>query len=183
MKRFGARAKRGFTLIEVMIVVSIVAIIVAAGIPMVWKALAKNQMAKAVNDVIEGCKGARDRAIVHSRPYEFVIRNESARDATMLIEPAKVRDPSAVAFPGATDAVDSKAKLSLMEDFPRKLGEDVVVEFVAVNLIDQMKNKEARARFYPNGTSDEFTVVLKQGSVQRRVSVDIVTGIAYEVTQ
>lgn len=177
------RRQRAFTLIEIMIVISIVAIVITAGVPMVWKALAKNQMAKAVNDVIEGCKAARDRAIVHSRPYDFVIRNESARDATMLVEASKLRDISGVAFPGATDAVKEKSTGSLMEDFPRKLGEDVVIEFIAVNLIDQMQAKEARARFYPNGTSDEFTVVLRHGGVQRRVTVDIITGVAYEVTQ
>jgi prepilin-type N-terminal cleavage/methylation domain-containing protein len=176
-------ARRAFTLIEVMIVVSIVAVIITAGVPMVWKALAKNQMAKAVNDVIEGCKSARDRAIVHSRPYDFVVRNESAHDATLLIEPSKLRDPGAVAFPGATDAVKDKQSGSLMEDFPRKLGQDVAIELVAVNMADVMKEKEARVRFYPNGTSDEFTIVLRQGGVQRRVSVDIVTGLAYEVTQ
>lgn len=176
------RRQRAFTLIEIMIVISIVAIVVTAGVPMVWKALAKNQMAKAVNDVIEGCKAARDRAIVHSRPYDFVIRNESARDATLIVEASPLRDASAVAFPGATDAVKTMTG-SMMEDFPRKLGEDVIIEFIAVNLIDQMQAKEARARFYPNGTSDEFTVVLKHGSVQRRVSVDIITGVAYEVTK
>ena len=37
-----------------MIVIAILAIIITAGIPMMWKAMAKNQMAKAVSDVIEG---------------------------------------------------------------------------------------------------------------------------------
>ena len=42
--------------------------------------------------------------------------------------------------------------------FPRKLGEDVMVQMIDVNFISHMERPEARVRFWPNGTSDEFTV-------------------------
>jgi prepilin-type N-terminal cleavage/methylation domain-containing protein len=173
------RARRGFTIIEVMIVIAIAAMVMTAGIPMMWKMLAKEQLAKAVNDVIEGCKTARDRAILQNQPYEFVIRNKTEKESELTIEAAKIRDPSGLAFPGSTATV--KEPGSITGDFPRKLGDDVMIQLIDVNFVDHMGFPEARVRFYPNGTSDEFTVVLKKGTVQRQIHLDTITGTAFEV--
>ncbi len=164
-----------------MIVIAIMGIVVTAGIPMMWKMLAKDQMAKAVNDVIEGCKTARDRAILHNRPYEFIVRNRNEHEAEFDVEAAKIKDPSGLAFPGSDTAIREPG--SLVGEFPRMLGSDVIVELIAVNFIDHMGAGEAHVRFYPNGTSDEFTVVLRKDTVQRQVRVDLITGTAYEVVK
>ena len=173
-----ATTRRAFTLIEVMIVISIVAIVMTAGIPMMWKALAKDQLASAVNDVIEGCKAARERAILQDRPYDFVVRNKNETDTEMLVEASKIRDPSGLAFAGGDTPIRDTG---LIGGFPRQLGADVIVELVAVNFIDHMGASEARARFYPNGMSDDFTIVFQHNGRQRTVTVDIITGTAYEL--
>jgi prepilin-type N-terminal cleavage/methylation domain-containing protein len=177
---FRATTRRAFTLVEVMIVIAIIMVVTTAGIPMVWRALAKDPLAKAVNDVLEGCKTARDRAILQNRPFDFVIRNRDENDAEVAVEPSKIKDSSGLAFPGSATATGSEPG-SLIGAFPRKLGADVAVELLAVNFIDHMGASEARVRFYQNGTSDEFTVAFMRNGVRRTITVDIITGAAYEV--
>ena len=164
-----------------MIVIGIIAMVMTAGVPMMTRALSKNQLAKGVNDVLEGCKLARDRAILQNRPYDFVIRNRSETEAEMTVEPAKVRTGTAAA--AASAGAGSKQVGSLVGDFPRPLGHDVAIELIYVNMVDHMDASEARVRFYPNGTSDEFTVILAFQGKRRTIKVDIITGAAWEVTQ
>jgi prepilin-type N-terminal cleavage/methylation domain-containing protein len=191
--RIGIPARRGFTLIEIMIVIGIIAMVMTAGVPMMTRALSKNQLAKAVNDVLEGCKLARDRAILQNTPYDFVIRNRSENDAEILVEAAKVKDPGVTAtatrpvnpMTGSAQpavAANKGEAGSLLGDFPRKIGADVVIELIYVNMVDHMDAAEARVRFYPNGTADEFTVILAYQGKRRTIKVDIVTGAAWEVT-
>lgn len=165
-----------------MIVIAILALVMTAGIPMMTRALSKDQLAKAVNDTLEGCKLARDRAILQNRPYDFVIRNRSEHDAEMAVEASvlKVAGPT----PGVTAAsVGTKEVGSLVGDFPRKLGKDVAIELVYVNLVDLMNASEARVRFNPNGTSDEFTIIYAFNGKRRTIKVDIITGSAWEAKE
>jgi len=55
---------RGFTLIEIMIVLAIIMIIMTIGVPSVMRGLTRDDLSRAMNDTIEGCKTARDRAIL-----------------------------------------------------------------------------------------------------------------------
>lgn len=171
---------RGFTLIEIMIVIAIVAIVMTAGVPMLYRALKKDLMAQAVTDVLEGCKTARDSAILQGVPYEFVVVRENG---TFLVQPGKDRGGSARGDAGADPApVAAQAGSgSLMAGFPRRLGDGVSVELVGVNFIPRMEDPEARVRFFPNGTSDEFAIVLLGRDGRRTVTTDVVTGLAYEV--
>jgi hypothetical protein len=41
-----------------------------------------------------------------------------------------------------------------------------------------MEFPEARVRFFPNGTCDEFTVILSSATAEQQVSLDVVTGLA-----
>lgn len=165
-----------------MIVIAIVGIVLSAGIPMMWKAMAKDQLAKAVNDVIEGCKTARDRAILRNRPYDFVIRKKSETGAReMTIEESPIKDPSGLAFPGSNQPTREVG--SLMGDFPRMLGDEVRIQLIDVNFTDHLEANEVRVRFSQNGTSDEFTVVMERDGKQRHIKVDIITGTAFEVVK
>lgn len=176
-----------------MIVIGIIVLVMTAGIPLMTRAMNKNQLAKAINDTLEGCKLARDRAILQNKPYDFVIRNRTENDAEITVEEARVKDagatPSAMAGTSAgTSAApagtagSARDSGSLLGDFPRKLGDDVAVELVYVNMIDHMGASEARVRFFPNGTSDEFMVTFAHEGNRRTVKVDIITGAAWEVT-
>jgi prepilin-type N-terminal cleavage/methylation domain-containing protein len=172
---------RGFTLIEIMIVVAIMGIMLTAGIPVINRAFNRDELGKAVNDIIEGCKAARDRAILQGIPFEFIVKESGE----LAVEPARDNDSSQPpsAQPIATRSA-SRAAEWIGADFPRQFGEHVAIELIDVNFIDHMGVDEARVRFYPNGTSDEFTVVMataKEG--QRQITLDVVTGLADEVVR
>jgi prepilin-type N-terminal cleavage/methylation domain-containing protein len=64
--------RAAFTLIEIMIVVAIIGLIAAMGVPSILQALRKDGMRKAVSDVKEGLDNARARAIVSGQTTEVV---------------------------------------------------------------------------------------------------------------
>ena len=64
--------RRAFTLIEVMIVVAIIGLVAAMGVPSFLQALRKDGMRKALSDVKENLDNARARAIVSGQTTEVV---------------------------------------------------------------------------------------------------------------
>lgn len=166
----------GFTLIEVMVAVAIMAITMTIGIPLAYQALRKNDLARAVRDTMEGLKAARDRAVMHATPYEFVIRDTGEVDVVPASGPkVDAQSGPAPMMKGVEDEMEAT--------FPRKFGDDVKIESIDLNFQPLMQDQEVRVRFSPRGTcSHEFTVVLGYGSKQRVITVDIVTGIPEEIT-
>ncbi|MBI4327716.1 MAG: hypothetical protein HY674_20990 [Chloroflexi bacterium] len=159
-----------------MIVISIVAIVITAGVPMMFRAMQKNELLKAVNDVVEGCSHARARAILQGVPTDFVIR---AEDGNLSIQTAPVRKGQAFkSEDGTLIPKEAMEKPTAALAFYGQLGEDVIVRFLDVNFKDHMELPEARVRFYPNGTSDEFTIVIESQDGQRKIALDVVTGLA-----
>lgn len=177
MKRIRTHSRQsgrgGFTLIELMVAIGIMAIMMTVGVPMAWRALQKDQLARAVKDTMEGLKTARDRAILQGVPYEFIVRE----DGQINVKPATL--PQAAGEPPAGAAKSTTS--SPYAAFPRQLGEDVMVQLIDVNFVDHMLAPEARVLFHPNATCDEFTVVYAWQGKQRVVTVDIVTGVPEEI--
>ncbi|MHC1766847.1 MAG: GspH/FimT family pseudopilin [Verrucomicrobiia bacterium] len=166
--------KRGFTLIELMIVIGIAAIIVAAGIPPFVNAMRKDGLRKAVSDVVEGCSHARAQAILNGVPMELVIR---AGDGEIAVRQAEDRGGAEAPDEGLFPSEPGPAR-SVPSTFRSHLPEDIAVTLLAVNFQDQMDALEARVRFFPNGTSDEFTILLASTSGEQQISLDIITGLA-----
>lgn len=167
----GRARAAAFTLIEIMIVLSIMMIIMTIGVPSVVRGLTRDDLSRAMNDTIEGCKTARDRAILQGIPYEFVLTAEGQMNVNAL--------PPGPGEAFAPDTHASSAKpvpAGPYAGFPRHLAEDVVIQLVDVNFISRMEAPEARVRFFPNGTCDEFTVVYNWKGRQRTAMADIVTG-------
>ncbi len=168
------RLSHGFTLVEIMIVIAIIAVIMTAGIPTLWRAMARDDQAKAVHDLIEAAKTARDRAIITGRPYDLVI---NADTRTIGVEPSTK--------PGAATAASlvssDKPSGSTISDFPRPIGQEVKLTDLFVNNVEFESTDEdpdLRVRFFPNGTCDEFMVVLKKpnDTGERLLGTDLVTG-------
>lgn len=160
------RAQDAFTLVEVMIVVGMVAIIMAWGLPSFVHALQRSPMRQAVNDIMEGCSHARAHAILSGAPAEFVIRADGGQ---LLVQPA-AGGSGGTAHPGNGGSQPA---------FSARLGEDIAIEMLDVNFHDHMKAAEARVRFHPNGTSDEFTIVIRSPDGEwRKISLEITTGLA-----
>lgn len=143
------RGQRAFTLVEILVVAAIIGLIMAAGVPTFYRALKKEGFRKTVSDIQEVCESARRQAILQSRMTEVVFR---PLDGTCSVVGAKVSRSAHVGT--------------------------AYIEMLDINLQEFREAEEARARFYPNGTSDEVTLILRSDANEwRRISVELTTGI------
>ena len=63
--------------------------------------------------------------------------------------------------------------------FNATLPDNVGIELLAVNFLQYEEEDEVRVRFYPNGTSEEFTIVLLSDDQKgTQISLEVVTGLA-----
>jgi prepilin-type N-terminal cleavage/methylation domain-containing protein len=168
--------RHGFTLIEIMIVISIVAIIMATGIPAFVRAMHKDKLRKAVSDLVEGCSHARAQAILKGVPMELVIR---AEDGHITVQPAQTASTDE-SFSSTESQADpsSVPAASAPASFSAQIPDNVAFKLIDVNFQDQMEQPETRVRFFANGTSDEFTVVIFSEEGERKISLDVVTGLS-----
>jgi prepilin-type N-terminal cleavage/methylation domain-containing protein len=139
----------GFTLIEIMMVVAIIGLTLTMGIPSFVRVLKKEGMRKAESELLEACQDARRAAIINNQTTDLVFH------------------PLEGSFevPGAFE----KATLP----------NDILIDIMGVNFIELEKADQARVHFFPNGTSDEFTIVIRAASdgATRKIYLDTVTAL------
>jgi prepilin-type N-terminal cleavage/methylation domain-containing protein len=144
-------AGRAFTLIELMVVVGIIGLVMAMGVPTLYKLFHRDGFRKAVNDVMEVCDSARARAILQQTTAEIIFYPAERR--------CEVAGGVSARFP-----------------------DDTMIEMLDVNLWEYKDAEEARVHFYPNGTSDEMTLILRSGENEwRKISLDVTTGLVLPV--
>jgi prepilin-type N-terminal cleavage/methylation domain-containing protein len=174
--RRACRSWQAFTLIELMIVVALMGVMMAVGVPAFIRARHSEGFRKAVNDVVEACNEARALAILRGEPMEVVI---VAEDGLVRVQPATVRANTAVAAadnPPVGDVTPAPRR-AFPAPAPRQIPDDVAIELLDVNFVNHMNLPEAHVRFYPNGTSDEFTLVLLWEQKRAKISLEVVTGL------
>ena len=169
----------GFTLIEVMMVVGILGMLLAMGMPAFIQSIRKDPLRQAVSDIEKACSKAREAAILRGSPVELVIRAEGgqlnvvpARDDNAGPKATGAESPGETAEP----APDNAASQSPV--FSARLNESVMIALLDVNLRNQMEAEETSVHFYPNGTSDEFTMIVQAGNGIRKISLECVTALA-----
>lgn len=165
----------GFTLIELMVVVGIMSIVMAIGVPSIFRAMRKEGLRKAEADLVEACSHARAQAILSDVPMEVVIRAEGGHISVQPVQ--KVAGEGAPGI-GPAEGDERDPARPAPKNFTARLDDDIAVKFLYVNFKDQMQMPEARIRFFPNGTCDEFTTILMSTEGERKISVDVVTGLA-----
>lgn len=159
--------------------VGMAALVMAVSVPFVQRTIRRDAVYQAVQVVLDACRNARTLAIVRNVPMELIIRPKdkefSVRPGAATISlPPRVSAPAGDSepVPAAPSASDRAAPYS------GSLGEDVTIELLDVNFTEFKDAEETKVRFHPNGTSDEFTIVLRIGaSAWRKISLEIVTGI------
>ncbi len=132
-----------------MIVIAITALVLAVGIPSIFRAAERDSLRSAVNGIVEACSMARAQAILSGQVQELVIRPLEGT----------------VSAPGMTEVV--------------VIPKNVTIELLGVNFVELQTAEDARVRFFPNGTSDEFTIVLRSDKNEwRKISLEPVTALA-----
>jgi prepilin-type N-terminal cleavage/methylation domain-containing protein len=141
-------ARFGFTMIELMIVISIMGVVLTTSIPLIYHSMRKDPMRKAVADVMEACGDARAQAIMSGMPAELIIRplDHSLSVSAASTGPAAVRPPVALEDPASAPPPRRQRP-----PFKATLSSDLVIEMVDVNLREFKDEEEARVRFFPTG--------------------------------
>lgn len=144
-----------FTLIEIMVVVAIIGIILAAGVPSLYGFFHKSGLRKTTSDILETLQSARATAIMS--------------DSTAVV----------TFHPRAGTCETGKAKGDYGGWAHSAKFQDCSVEMLDVNLHECKDFDTVRVRFFPNGTCDEMTLVLHSlnGDQWRKISLEIMTGL------
>ena len=167
------RSLRAFTLIEIMIVVAIIGIVMTMAIPTLYRQLHPESMQKAVSDLMEACSHARARAILEGVPTELAIR-PGDRQIQVSLAGGASRDSE-----GGEAGSVSATPVAGASVFSASLSDHIVIEMLDVNFFEMKNEEEARVRFYPNGTSDDFTIILRSDKNEwRKITLEVVTGLA-----
>jgi prepilin-type N-terminal cleavage/methylation domain-containing protein len=155
----------GFTLMELMMVVAIVGLMMAAGVPAILSMTREAPMRRAVNDVVEICHRARAQAILQGQ-------------TTAVVFHPRLRQ---VAFSGGADAsapVAPASRVGRKAVNMTELDSSVAIEGLGINNLDYTEAEEGRVRFFSNGTSDEMTLVLSSGGEFRKITLEEMTALA-----
>ncbi|HXT12892.1 MAG TPA: type II secretion system protein [Candidatus Angelobacter sp.] len=161
---FRAPFVRAFTLIEIMVVVAIMALILAAGIPSLYGFFHKSGLRKTMSDILETCQSARAKAILSGTTATLVI---NGREGTVEVEGGA---PGGGYGSWAHSAKIEGAKLEALK--------------VSNSHNDLSQVDNVHVHFYPDGTCDEMIMVLTTDQNQLRgISLECTTGIASALTQ
>ena len=157
-----------------MVVVGIMGIVLTMGVPIVYKVFHRPPMAQAIKDVFEVCSRARAQAILRGQDVDLVCHPQERRFEVVAAAPPPSPAPGPTgdvgpASPPAPTGSGSSAQLS----------DHIIIDMLDVNLTEYKDAESARVRFYPNGTCDEFTLILHSDKgEQRGIVLEITTGLA-----
>ena len=150
-------ANLAFTLIEIMIVVGIIGLIAAMGIPSIAKALQKEGMRKAVSDVQDVLFSAREQAIVNNRKVAVIIY---PRTRQFGVE-------------GATGSVNVHSGKTTIATLP----DGIDFGMLDIYRLDYVQSDWAKIFFNSDGTSDEAVIVLIGKGQTQKITLEYATGL------
>ena len=166
--------RAAFTLIELMIVVAVIGLMAAMGVPSILQTFRKEGMRKTLTEVQQLLSDARTRAIYSNRTTEVIFHPAEKRleiaDAPADESPAPLAGALAT-NPGSTPP-PPKAQGSVV------LPDNVDIAMLDINLLDYGASDTAHVRFFPNGTCDELTLVLHSGDEWQKITLEFSTALA-----
>ncbi len=177
MKTAAARPdppRQAFTLIELMVVVAIIGLIAATGVPSILQTFRKEGMRKALADVQQVLVEARTRAIYSNRTTEVIFHPAEKR---MEVADAPA-DASPMPLAGASADNPAPAPPPPSASGPVVLPDNVDIAMLDINLLDYGASEVAYVHFFPNGTCDELTLVLHSGDQWQKITLEFSTALA-----
>jgi prepilin-type N-terminal cleavage/methylation domain-containing protein len=165
-----------FTLIEIMIVVAVIGLVAAMGVPSILQIFRKEGMRKAVSDVQQLLGDARARAIFSERTTQVVFHPAEKR-LEIADAPADA-SPAPLAGMPANNSGSTPRPLSPITQGSVVLPDNVDIAMLDINLLDYGASEVAYVRFFPNGTCDELTLVLHSGDEWQKITLEFSTAMA-----
>ncbi|MGB7769967.1 MAG: GspH/FimT family pseudopilin [Verrucomicrobiia bacterium] len=165
-----------FTLLEIMMVVAIIGLMMAMGVPAILRTMHQEPLRKAVNEVMNICSHARAQAILHGVTTCVVFHPRSGEVAlASMTSTNSTNDPIPPDAPSdGTETPASGASPLNATQFAA----GVNIDMLDINLVECKGADEARVFFFPNGTSDEMTLILDSDGQYRKITLEVTTGLA-----
>lgn len=164
------RASRGFTLIELMVVMAIAVIVMGISVPIVYRIWKKEPFRQSINQIVEVCSNARARAILSGEMTQVVFHPRERRLEVSGGASAPERPSSGMEIANVPMAGSGLSAT---------ISEDVVIEMLDINLSEYKDSEYAAARFYPNGTCDELVIILRSDKNEfRKIWLEVTTALA-----
>ncbi len=153
---------RAFTLIEIMVVVAIMALILAAGIPSLYGIFHKEGLRKSMSDLIDTCTSARRSAIM------------SGQTAQLVIHPLE----------GTGEVSGGGGKFGGWVHSFKLEGVKIWALQVNNSKLDlSTADHPVTVDFLPNGTCEEMTMLLAgDHNEMKGITLEITTGLAISMT-
>jgi prepilin-type N-terminal cleavage/methylation domain-containing protein len=169
---FDARPQTAFTMLEIMMVVAIIGLLMTMSVPAILRTMHQGPLRKAVNDVLNICSHARAQAILHGVTTTVVFHPQSGD--VMLAGIASTNSAAGFAPPGEASSVASNAAALNSTHFD----DSIIIDMLDVNLSEYKDASLALVRFFPDGTSDEMTLIIHSGNQYWKISLEVTTGRA-----
>lgn len=177
MMRTAWSRKAGFTLIEIMVVVGIMGLILAMGIPSIYQLAKKEGMRRAATDMKDVLTNARAQAIISGSEVQVKFYPLDGRFEVSGGGGGGARTPSINSQP-IDDTTPAPSKTTAAT-----LPAGITFGALKVNLLNYRESEWTRVRFFPNGTSDELRLVLESETGEiRGIELEPTTGLTRMVS-
>jgi prepilin-type N-terminal cleavage/methylation domain-containing protein len=171
---------KAFTMLEIMMVVAILGLMMTISVPAILRTMHQEPLRKAVNDVKTICYNARAQAILHGVTTSVVFHPRSGEVALSGLPAARPTDGSTP--PEASNRENAPAPTSALNS--TKFDDGIMIDMLDINLSECKDLSEARVRFFPDGTSDEMTLIIHSVDQYRKMTLEVTTGlVSVEVIQ
>jgi type II secretion system protein H len=150
---FSSCLSAAFTLIEIMMVVAVMGLAMAVGMPSFMSSIKKEGMRKALDDLQKVCYTAREQAIL-----------KGVTTAITFYPTDRKYELDGTAGSNGLNAAT--------------LPDGVDFAMLDINLQDFGASPWAKVFFYPNGTCNEMTIVLHSRDEWKKVTLEFSTSLA-----